>query len=273
MERDRPLDIVPNWVRCFCLTAVSLCVLAPFACIIGGIKTPRLLSPGIDPLTLRVIAESALMSGTVGLLSLVVSLLVTMAVVSFRYCPSDARLAWFCAVPMVFSVIVRLYTMLVLLGSKGIVNQILGKIGLAGLHLEILYTDKAVLLGLVTFLFPYAVTMTATIVGDRRRGEITAMIAAGASFPRSFFSAVVQRCRLELFGVFLVTTVVALGYFLTPAVLGGPQSRSISYVVYTRYMYLADIETCLRITGTLLMLEMAATILWFSLYCWKGQKR
>jgi ABC-type spermidine/putrescine transport system permease subunit I len=123
--------------------------------------------------------------------------------------------------PFWTSVLVRTYAWMILLGRNGIVNRALMGLGIIDEPIPLLHNANGVVVGMVHVLLPY---MVFPIYSVMRRVDGQLLHAAeglGASpwqiFRRVYFP-------LTLPGVLAGTTlvfVVALGFFITPALLGG----------------------------------------------------
>jgi ABC-type spermidine/putrescine transport system permease subunit I len=123
--------------------------------------------------------------------------------------------------PFWTSVLVRTYAWSILLGRNGLVNQALGALGLADAPLPLLYNATGVAVGMVHVLLPYMVFPLLAIM--RRIDHQLLDAAEGLGAPRW---QVFRRVYLPLTlpGVLAGTTlvfVVSLGFFITPALLGG----------------------------------------------------
>lgn len=129
----------------------------------------------------------------------------------------------FCIViPYFTSIIVRTYSLMVILGRHGLVNQALMQLGVIKHPLALLYSQTGVIIGMVYVLLPY---MVLTLFGAMKTIDSRLMRAAqslGASFPYSFRRVYFP---LSVHGVIsgsLIVFIVAVGFFITPALMGGP---------------------------------------------------
>jgi putative spermidine/putrescine transport system permease protein len=170
-----------------------------------------------------------------------ISLLVTLLVLILSYplayylaTHSDWRfsLILFCiVVPYFTSVIVRTYSWMVLLGRNGLVNNLLLTLGVISEPLTLLYSKTGILIGMVYVLLPY---MVLTLYASLKAIDPALMRAArglGASwwfaFTRVYFP-------LSLHGVVsgsLIVFILALGFFITPALMGGPSDVMLAMLV------------------------------------------
>ena len=170
-----------------------------------------------------------------------ISLLVTLLVLLLSY-PlayflanhSDWRfsLILFCiVVPYFTSVIVRTYSWMVLLGRNGLVNNLLLTLGVINEPLTLLYSKTGILIGMVYVLLPYMVLTLYASLKAIDPGLMRAARGLGASwwfaFTRVYFP-------LSLHGVVsgsLIVFILALGFFITPALMGGPSDVMIAMLV------------------------------------------
>jgi len=136
--------------------------------------------------------------------------------------------------PLLVSIVARTFGWIIILGSKGIINKLLLSLGLPAL--QVMYTDVAVIIGLVHVLLPYAVL---TILASLDRLDATLPEAAktlGAN------GAVVLRdiiFPLALPGIVASGTIVfslAMSSYVTPAMMGAANSSVITTVIYQQFV-------------------------------------
>ena len=170
-----------------------------------------------------------------------IALLVTLAVLVISYPmayymanSSGLRftLLLFCIiVPYFTSIIVRTYAWMILLGRNGLINQTLASLGIIDQPLDLLYTEMAVVIGMVYVLLPY---MVLTLYATMKSIDPTLVRAArgmGASAPYAFWRVYFP---LSLHGVVsgsLIVFILAIGFFITPALMGGPRDVMIAMLI------------------------------------------
>lgn len=141
-------------------------------------------------------------------------------------------LVLFCiVVPYFTSIIVRTYAWMVLLGRNGMVNQTLIGLGWVSEPLDLLYTGTAVVIGMVYVLLPYMVLTLYATMKSIDPSLLRAASGLGASplyvFRRVYFP-------LSLHGVLsgsLIVFILAIGFFITPALMGGPGDVMIAMLI------------------------------------------
>jgi ABC-type spermidine/putrescine transport system permease subunit I len=137
----------------------------------------------------------------------------------------------FVLLPLWTSVLVRTYAWMVLLGRNGVLNRWLIGAGLVDDPLPLLNNFTGVLIGMVHVLLPY---MVLPIYGAVRRVDPALVAAAeglGAPGWRIFWRIWLP---LTLPGVFAGATIVfvlSLGFFITPALLGGGKVMMLAVLI------------------------------------------
>jgi len=123
--------------------------------------------------------------------------------------------------PFWISILIRTYAWIVILGNAGLVNRALLDTGLIGAPMEFLYNEFGVIVGTVNVLLPFFVLplyAAMTRIDDRL---VLAAQSLGAPqrviFRRVFFPLTVPALAAGCILVFILT----LGFYITPAVLGG----------------------------------------------------
>lgn len=122
------------------------------------------------------------------------------------------------------SLLARTYSWLVLLQASGVVNKLLMGLGLIDQPLELVNNLTGVVIGMTYIMIPFIVlplqaTMQAIDPMILQAGSI-----CGASPWRNFLRVFLPLCRSGLFSGALMVFVMSLGYYVTPALLGGAQN-------------------------------------------------
>lgn len=135
-------------------------------------------------------------------------------------------------VPMWISVLVRAFGWLIALGNEGILNAWLMGIGLIHEPLQMTRNEFGVVIGMVHFMVPYAIFPLASSMRQLDRRTLLAARGLGAGGLRTFWTVLVPQTLPGLLGAFLIVFVFCLGFFITPAILGGGQTAMIAEYVY-----------------------------------------
>ncbi len=137
----------------------------------------------------------------------------------------------FVMLPLWTSVLVRTYAWMVLLGRNGIINRILIDFGLLTEPLRLLNSQLAVLLGMVHVMLPFMILPIYNALTRIDPDLPKAAIGLGAT-PFRIFTTIYLPLTLRgiVAGVTLVF-VVSLGFYITPALLGGGKVTMFAMVI------------------------------------------
>jgi len=133
--------------------------------------------------------------------------------------------------PFWTSVLVRSYAWMVLLGRRGLINELLLSAGIIDAPLRLLNTPLAVHVAMIHILLPYMILPIASVLQRIDSALIRAAAGLGAS-PRNVFAQVVLPLSVPgvVAGVLLVF-VLSLGFYITPALVGGPRDLMLSMLI------------------------------------------
>jgi len=143
-------------------------------------------------------------------------------------------------VPYLTSFLVRTYAWMVLLGPKGVINSLLLKAGLIETPLPLLYSAIGVHVGMVHVLLPLMILpLYSVMIGiDRALPRAAQTLGAGPlrTFLRVFLPLSLPGVRSGSVLVFLI----ALGFYITPAMLGGLRDSMIAMLIESQITQLVN---------------------------------
>jgi putative spermidine/putrescine transport system permease protein len=152
-----------------------------------------------------------------------------------------SRFVEFCILlPFWISTLTRAFGWLVLLYNRGLINTWLQDLGLIGEPLALVRNELGVVIGMTHFLVPFAVFPLASSMRHVDRNVLMAARGLGAGRLRVFWSVLVPMTKPGIFGAALITFVFALGFFITPAILGGGRSVMVAEFVYVQTFQTTD---------------------------------
>lgn len=134
-------------------------------------------------------------------------------------------------IPLWTSVLVRSYAWIVLLQRNGIVNGVLSAFGLTEQPLKLLYTQGAVTLAMVHVLMPFVVLPIYAALKAIPKDLDRAAPNLGASPWKAFFVVTFPLCLPGIFAGATLCFVLALGFYITPALVGGPDSMLMATLI------------------------------------------
>jgi ABC-type spermidine/putrescine transport system permease subunit I len=162
--------------------------------------------------------------------------------------------------PFWTSILVRTYSWVVLFQSQGVINSFLLSTHLTNAPLPLLYNEFAVMVGMVHVLLPYMILPIYSILKNMDRNLVRAARNLGAN-PLWVFIRVVFPLSLPgvMAGVMFVF-ILALGFYITPAILGGPRTLMISTLIDQQINQLMNWEFAATIAAVLLVVTVAMII-------------
>lgn len=135
--------------------------------------------------------------------------------------------------PFFTSYLVRTYAWMVLLGRFGLINQLLMALGLTERPVNLIYNEFSVLIALVYIFMPYTVLVLVSVMRGIPSNLTRAAASLGASATQNFWRVFFPLSAPGLIAVGLLVFVFALGAYLTPALLGGPNTVVLPMQIYT----------------------------------------
>lgn len=212
-----------------------------------------------EPLYVQVFARTLWIAAACTGITLVVGYPVAMLMA--RRGGAFAKIATVCVlVPLWTSVLIRSYAWIILLERNGLINDLLRQTGVVDQPLKLLYTDGAVLMAMSHVLLPFMVLPVATALKSLPPDLPRAALNLGAG-PFSVFWRITL--PLSLPGVFagcLIVFVMSLGFYVTPALLGGPRTLMIATLIGQQALELLNWPFAGALSLVLLVLSLGITI-------------
>ena len=175
-------------------------------------------------------ARTISISATVTLLCLVLGYPVAWLLANLP-ARSSNRLMLFVIVPFWTSLLVRTTAWYVLLQPGGVINSLLTGLGLATHPLPLVFNRTGVLIGMTHVLLPYMILAIYSVMKSVSPVYVRAAQSLGAhpftAFVRVYIPQTLPGVGAGCFLVF----VLALGYYITPALLGGAGDEMISQLI------------------------------------------
>lgn len=134
-------------------------------------------------------------------------------------------------VPLWTSTLVRSYAWTVLLQRNGLLNRWLLRAGIIDAPLEVMYTEVAVLIAMAHVLLPYMILPIFSALRRIPKDLILAAEGMGAGHSATFRYVVLPLSIPGLATGSVIVFILALGFFITPALLGGPRTLMISTLI------------------------------------------
>jgi putative spermidine/putrescine transport system permease protein len=130
---------------------------------------------------------------------------------------------------------VRAAGWMTIFGSKGFLNVTLMQLGVINQPLEIMYTESAVVAGIIAVNLPYMVLTLQSVIEGINRNVEEAAFSLGAG-PATMFRRVLL--PLSLPGILagtILTFILSMNAYATPVLLGGPKFRMMGPLIYGQF--------------------------------------
>jgi putative spermidine/putrescine transport system permease protein len=130
---------------------------------------------------------------------------------------------------------VRAAGWMTIFGSKGAVNASLMGLGLIDKPLEIMFTEKAVIIGIIAVNLPFMVLSLQSVIEGVDRSVEEAAFSLGAP-PLTMFRRVLWPLALPgILAGTILTFILAMNAYATPFLLGGPLFKMMAPLVYNQF--------------------------------------
>ncbi|MFZ5781847.1 MAG: ABC transporter permease [Pseudomonadota bacterium] len=135
---------------------------------------------------------------------------------------------------------VRAAGWMTIFGSKGAVNATLLWLGLIDKPLEIMFTEKAVIIGIIAVNLPFMVLSLQSVIEGIDRSVEEAAFSLGAP-PGTMFRRVLWPLALPgILAGTILTFILAMNAYATPFLLGGPLFKMMAPLVYNQFTQQAN---------------------------------
>ena len=164
--------------------------------------------------------------------------------------------------PFWTSLLVRTAAWIVLLQSGGLLNGLLMALGFTDQPLELVFNRFGVIVAMTHILLPFMILPLYSVMKGIPPYYVRAAVSLGAHPFLAFWKVYVPQTIAGVGAGCLLTYILALGYYITPALVGGPADQMVSYFVafYTNKTINWGMASAL---GALLL---AATLVLYAVY-------
>jgi putative spermidine/putrescine transport system permease protein len=166
--------------------------------------------------------------------------------------------------PFWTSILVRVAAWIVLLQSSGLINGALMAMGIIDKPLELVFNRVGVYISMVHIMLPFMILPIYSVMKGISPTYMRAAISLGCNPFASFWRVYFPQTYAGVGAGCLLVFILAIGYYITPALLGSPNDQMVSYFVafYTNISINWGMATAL---GGLLLL---ATVVLYLIYNW-----
>lgn len=165
-------------------------------------------------------------------------------------------------VPFMLSVLVRNYVWIILLQDTGVLNKVLLGVGMTSAPIRLMYNELGVTIAMVNMLVPYILFPVLSALLAIPKDLALASSSLGANPLRSFITVTLPLTAAGTAAGCLLTFIVSLGFYVTPAMLGGTKEMMISNLIAFNVRELLNWPMAFSLATTLL----ASTTILYLIY-------
>ncbi|MBP1315371.1 ABC transporter permease [Herbaspirillum huttiense F1] len=134
-------------------------------------------------------------------------------------------------IPFWTSILVRVAAWIVLLQSEGLVNKALMLAGLTQSPLELVFNRVGVYISMTHILLPFMILPLYSVMKSVPPTYLKAAVSLGSHPFAAFWRVYVPQTYPGIGAGVLLVFIMAGGYYITPALLGGPNEQMVSYFI------------------------------------------
>lgn len=171
----------------------------------------------------------------------------------------------FVLLPFWTSLLVRTTAWVVILQSAGPVNSVLAWLGFidAAHPLALVHNRIGVLIAMVHILLPFMVLPIYSVMKGISPAYMRAALSLGAPPWKAFISIYIPLSMPGVSAGVLLVFIIALGYYITPALVGGPRDQMLSYFVE----YFSNQATNWGMAAALSAILLVLVAVMYGVYC------
>lgn len=165
-------------------------------------------------------------------------------------------------VPFWTSILVRIAAWIVLLQREGLVNHGLQALGLIQDPLALLFNRTGVVIAMVHVLLPFMILPLYSVMKSVPPSYQRAAISLGSSPFAAFWRVYLPQTYAGVGAGALMVFILSIGYYVTPALLGGADDQMLSYYV-AQYI---NVDVNWGVAAALSLVLLVTTLILYTLY-------
>ena len=218
-------------------------------------------SPGVDNFAL--LATSASIhkmlwtTARIGVLTTVITLFLAY-IVSYAMVHASRRVQrWMFVgvlVPLWISVLVRAFAWFILLRREGLINSALLSLGVISDPLSLMWNETGVMIGMVHYMLPFGILPIYANMRDIDQRCMAAARGLGAGRLEAFWRIFLPLSMPGVIGASVLVFIFSLGFFVTPALLGGGKTLMIAEYIKVQILEIVRWGVGTMLATTLLII-------------------
>lgn len=139
-------------------------------------------------------------------------------------------------IPFWTNSLVRIYALKLILAANGLLNSALLWLGWISEPLQMLYTQGAVIIGLVYLLLPFMILPLYAVFDDLRQDVLLASHDLGAGRFATFTNVIIPLTLPGVLAGVMLVLLPAMGLFFVPDILGGSRNLLVGNVIKNQFL-------------------------------------
>ncbi|RMX04940.1 ABC transporter permease [Corticibacter populi] len=165
-------------------------------------------------------------------------------------------------IPFWTSVLVRIAAWIVLLQQNGLINSALLASGIIDSPLALLFNRTGVYISMVHIMLPFMILPLYSVMKAIPPSYVRAAISLGSHPFAAFWRVYIPQTYAGVAAGVLLVFITTIGYYITPALLGGPGDQMVSYYI----AYFTNTVVNWGMACALGALLLAATLVLYAVY-------
>ncbi|MGX6473496.1 ABC transporter permease [Pediococcus pentosaceus] len=163
--------------------------------------------------------------------------------------------------PILTNAVVRNFTWIIILGKNGVLNELFIKLHIISRPLSLLYTNFAIVVGLVYLFLPIMVTSLVGSIDELNIEVEEAAAILGASPSVSFFKVIIPQLITGILTGCILVFAGSMAAYTTPQILGGNRHLVMATLIYQESMTLGDWNSASIVAVILIVLTVISITL------------
>ncbi|MBQ4110058.1 MAG: ABC transporter permease [Clostridia bacterium] len=191
----------------------------------------------IEPVYITVFMKSIKLGAITVAICLILGYALAFIISKFKEKTQDI-LILFVTVPMWINMLLRTYAWMSLLSDNGVVNSLLGFLGID--PIKMMYTDFSVIVGLVCNFLPFMIIPIHTSLAKMDKSLIEASYDLGANPVQTFFKVIFKLSLPGVVNGVIMVFLLSISTFVIPKLLGGGQFVLIGNLIENQFISVGD---------------------------------
>lgn len=157
-------------------------------------------------------------------------------IVAQKWKKSGKLLMFLIMIPVYTSSLARLYSLIIMFNTTGLINSLLLSLNIIDKPIQILYTNGSIILGMVQYLLPFAVMPLYTSIEKMDESIIESSYDLGAGRIHTFLRVILPMTFPGIMAAFILLFVPAIGSYFITDIIGGGTVYMIGNIICNQFL-------------------------------------